>query len=198
MEPTNRHVFALLLVFFTLGLASCADLAFSAVTPTPLSTHDTPFGPMATYVSPTGDFVLDYPAWWSDAAGDDRRCGDAVKCLISRDSEFMLVRLGPLAPRGAAAAPTLEAYVDDIVANFESTTADAELVARDRLTTDSGLPGEVLTYRIENGLVTARELYVTDGEQVMALAFITWNEGYAAMAPIADYVFSSVRPAVAH
>ena len=133
-------------------------------------------------------FEVYFPAEWSTAEGDDRRCQDAPKCLISRESEFMLVREQTMA-RGPDA---LAAELDAVVAGFENATADAEFVSREPFTTASGLPGEILRYSIEQGRVSVKELWAADGDQAVSVAFITWNEGFAAMEPVADYVFSTL------
>jgi hypothetical protein len=147
---------------------------------------------MGVFRTPSGRFEMDFPAEWSAAEGDDRRCQDAPKCLISRDSEFMLVRELPMVGRDSA-PPSLATELDVVVAGFEATTADAEFVSREPLVTASGLPGEVLRYSIEQGTVSVKELWAADGDTAVSVAFITWNEGFPAMEPLADYVFDTLR-----
>jgi len=147
---------------------------------------------MAVFRAPSGAFEVDYPAEWDDAADDDRRCGTALKCLISRQSEFMLVRETTLPGEGAAA---LAEGLDRTVANFDNETADSEFISRSSLTLPSGLPAEVLRYVIEDGRVTVAELWAADGNRAISIAFITWNEGFPALEPVAEYVFESLRPA---
>lgn len=178
-----------------LSLAACASGPFRLmpIEPTAAPVHDSPLGLMGTYRTQSGRFEMDFPAAWSDAAGDDRRCQDAPKCLISRDSEFMLVRESKMVSRDGA-PPSLATELDAVVTNFANTTADAEFLARTPFATDSGLEGEILEYRIESGLVTVKELWAADEAQAVSVAFITWNEGFPDMEPVADYVFSTVQP----
>lgn len=182
----------LLCLVILLGLAACASFRLTPVEPTPAPVHDSPLGLMGLYRTPSGRFEVDYPAEWSDAAGDDRRCQDAPKCLISRDSEFMLVRESTMVGRDGA-PPSLATELDAVVANFEGTTADAEFISREPLVMPSGIAGEVLTYSIEKGTVTVKELWAADGDTAVSVAFITWNEGFPAMEPVADYVFDTLR-----
>lgn len=174
------------------ALAGCDSFRLTPVEPTPAPVHDSPLGTMGRYRTPSGLFELDYPAEWSDAAGDDRRCQDAPKCLISRDSEFLLVRELPMVGRDGA-PPSLATELDAVLANFEGTTADAEFVSRTPWVTASGVAGEVLRYSIEQGTVSVKELWAAEGNTAVSVAFITWNEGFAAMEPVADYVFSTLQ-----
>lgn len=192
MKRTNRCLFAALLIA-VLALAGCEAGAFriTPIEPTAAPVHASPLGSMGDYRTQSGLFEMDFPAGWSDAAGDDRRCQDAPKCLISRDSEFMLVRELKMVGRDGA-PPSLATELDAVVANFSGTTADAEFVSRTPFVTLSGLQGEVLEYRIESGLVTVKELWAAEGNQAVSVAFITWNEGFTAMEPVADYVFGSL------
>lgn len=174
------------------ALAGCDSFRLTPVEPTPAPVHDSPLGTMGRYRTPSGLFELDYPAEWSDAAGDDRRCQDAPKCLISRDSEFLLVRELPMVGRDGA-PPSLATELDAVLANFEGTTADAEFVSRTPWVTASGVAGEVLRYSIEQGTVSVKELWAAEGNTAVSVAFITWNEGFAAMEPVADYVFTTLQ-----
>lgn len=174
------------------ALAGCDSFRLTPVEPTPAPVHDSPLGAMGRYRTPSGLFELDYPAEWSDAAGDDRRCQDAPKCLISRDSEFLLVRELPMVGRDGA-PPSLATELDAVLANFEGTTADAEFVSRTPWVTASGVAGEVLRYSIEQGTVSVKELWAAEGNTAVSVAFITWNEGFAAMEPVADYVFTTLQ-----
>ena len=81
------------------------------------------------------------------------------------------------------APPSLATELDAVVATFEDTTADAEFVSREPLVTASGVAGEVLRYSIEQGTVSVKELWAADGDTAVSVAFITWNEGFAAMEP---------------
>ena len=112
----RRTSFVLCLVaLFT--LAACDAFRLTPVEPTPAPVHDSPLGTMGRYRTPSGLFELEFPAEWSDAAGDDRRCQDAPKCLISRNSEFLLVRELPMVGRDGA-PPSLATELDAVVANF--------------------------------------------------------------------------------
>ena len=186
----RTHLVLCLIALF--ALAACDAFRLTPVEPTPAPVHDSPLGVMGRYRTPSGLFELDFPAEWSDAAGDDRRCQDAPKCLISRDSEFLLVRELPMVGRDGA-PPSLATELDVVVATFEGTTADAEFVSRTPWVTESGVAGEVLRYSIEQGTVSVKELWAAEGETAVSVAFITWNEGFAAMEPVADYVFSTLR-----
>lgn len=186
----------LLTLLVMLSLAACDSFRLTPLEPTPAPIHDSPLGEMGRYQTPSGRFAVDFPAAWTAAEGDDRRCQDAPKCLISRASEFMLVREQRMAGRGGA-PPSLAIELDAVVANFENTTADAEFLSREPFMTASGLPGEVLRYSIEQGRVSVKELWVADGDQAVSVAFITWNEGFVAMEPVADYVFGSLSLAAA-
>lgn len=183
---------ALLLCLVVLvGLSACESFRLMPVEPTPAPVHESPLGLMGLYRTPSGRFEVDYPAEWSDAAGDDRRCQEAPKCLISRDSEFMLIREQTMASRDGA-PPALATELDAVVADFEGTTADAKFISREPWLTASGVAGEVLIYSIEQGTVTVKELWAADGDTAVSVSFITWNEGFAAMEPVADYVFSTL------
>ena len=187
----RRTSFVLCLVaLFT--LAACDAFRLTPVEPTPAPVHDSPLGTMGRYRTPSGLFELEFPAEWSDAAGDDRRCQDAPKCLISRDSEFLLVRELPMVGRDGA-PPSLATELDVVVAGFEATTADAEFVSRTPWVTESGVVGEVLRYSIEQGTVSVKELWAAEGGTAVSVAFITWNEGFEAMEPVADHVFSTLQ-----
>ncbi len=59
--------------------------------------------------------------------------------------------------------------------------------------TESGVAGEVLRYSIEQGTVSVKELWAAEGDTAVSVAFITWNEGFGAMEPVADYVFGTLR-----
>jgi hypothetical protein len=192
MKSTLRRTNLVLCLVALFALAACDAFRLTPVEPTPAPVHDSPLGMMGRYRTPSGLFELDFPAEWSDAAGDDRRCQDAPKCLISRDSEFLLVRELPMVGRDGA-PPSLATELDVVVAGFEATTADAEFVSREPLVTASGLPGEVLRYSIEQGTVSVKELWAADGDTAVSVAFITWNEGFPAMEPLADYVFDTLR-----
>jgi len=187
-----KRTLLLLSLVALFGLAACESFRLTPVEPTAAPVHESPLGEMGRYRTPSGLFELDFPAAWSDAAGDDRRCQDVPKCLISRDSEFMLVREQPMVGRDGA-PPSLATELDAVVATFEDTTADAEFVSREPLVTASGVAGEVLRYSIEQGTVSVKELWAADGDTAVSVAFITWNEGFAAMEPLADYVFSTLR-----
>ena len=186
----RTHLVLCLVALF--ALAACDSFRLTPVEPTPAPVHDSPLGLMGRYRTPSGLFELDYPAEWSDAAGDDRRCQDAPKCLISRDSEFLLVRELPMVGRDGA-PPSLATELDAVVANFEGTTADAEFVSRTPWVTESGVAGEVLRYSIEQGTVSVKELWAAEGGTAVSVAFITWNERFATMEPVADYVFSTLQ-----
>lgn len=173
------------------SLVACDAFRLTPLEPTPAPVHDSPLGQMGRYRTQSGRFEVDFPAAWSAAEGDDRRCQDAPKCLISRESEFMLVREQTMAGGEGA----LAAELDAVVANFENTTADAKFISRTPFTTASGLQGEILRYSIEQGSVSVKELWAADGDQAVAVAFITWNEGFAAMEPVADYVFGTLAVA---
>lgn len=188
MEPIHRRIVLCVCLVVLLCLPACEAFRLTPVEPTPAPVHDTPLGQMGRYRTQSGRFEIDFPAAWDEAEGDDRRCQDAPKCLISRESEFMLVREQTMA-RGTDA---LAAELDAVVAGFENATADAEFVSREPFTTASGLPGEILRYSIEQGRVSVKELWAADGDQAVSVAFITWNEGFAAMEPVADYVFSTL------
>jgi hypothetical protein len=192
MKSTLRRTNLVLCLVALFALAACDAFRLTPVEPTPAPVHDSPLGMMGRYRTPSGLFELDFPAEWSDAAGDDRRCQDAPKCLISRDSEFLLVRELPMVGRDGA-PPSLATELDVVVATFEGTTADAEFVSRTPWVTESGVAGEVLRYSIEQGTVSVKELWAAEGETAVSVAFITWNEGFAAMEPVADYVFSTLR-----
>ncbi len=192
MEPMIRRTHLVLCLVALFALAACDSFRLTPVEPTPAPVHDSPLGLMGRYRTPSGLFELDYPAEWSDAAGDDRRCQDAPKCLISRDSEFLLVREMPMVGRDGA-PPSLDTELDAVVANFEGTTADAEFVSRTPWVTESGVAGEVLRYSIEQGTVSVKELWAAEGGTAVSVAFITWNEGFATMEPVADYVFSTLQ-----
>jgi hypothetical protein len=192
MESTIKRTLLLLSLVALFGLAACESFRLTPVEPTPAPVHDSPLGMMGRYRTPSGLFELDYPAEWSDAAGDDRRCQDAPKCLISRDSEFMLVRELKMVGRDGA-PPSLATELDVVVAGFEATTADAQFISRQPLVTAGGVAGEVLRYSIEQGTVTVKELWVAEGDTAVSVAFITWNEGFPAMEPVADYVFGTLR-----
>ncbi|MBX7251094.1 MAG: hypothetical protein K1X50_03855 [Candidatus Promineofilum sp.] len=184
----HRRIALCLCLIGLLSLAACEAFRLTPIEPTPAPVHDSPLGQMGRYRTPSGRFEVDFPAAWDEAEGDDRRCQDAPKCLISRNSEFMLVREQTMA-RGPDA---LAAELDAVVAGFENATADAEFVSREPFTTASGLSGEILRYSIEQGRVSVKELWAADGDQAVSVAFITWNEGFAAMEPVADYVFSTL------
>jgi len=198
MQSLPRHRLLLLwpavMLAAVLSLVACASGPFrlTPIEPTAAPVHDSPLGPMGDYRTQSGLFEMDFPAKWSDAAGDDRRCQDAPKCLISRQSEFMLVRESMLVGRNGA-PPSLATELDAVVANFANTTADAEFISRAPFISATGLRGEVLEHRIESGRVMVKELWAAEGAQAVSVAFITWNEGFPAMEPIADYVFSTVR-----
>ncbi len=187
----KRTAFLLCLVVL-FALTACESFRLTPVEPTAAPVHDSSLGLMGLYRTPSGLFEVDFPAAWSDAAGDDRRCQDAPKCLISRDSEFMLVRESTMVGRDGA-PPSLATELDVVVANFEGTTADARLIAREPLVTASGVEGEVLRYSIEQGTVTVKEFWAADGDTAVSVAFITWNDGFPAMEPVADYVFDTLR-----
>ena len=102
MEPMIRRTHLVLCLVALFALAACDSFRLTPVEPTPAPVHDSPLGLMGRYRTPSGLFELDYPAEWSDAAGDDRRCQDAPKCLISCDSEFLLVRELPMVGRDGA------------------------------------------------------------------------------------------------
>jgi hypothetical protein len=187
----RRTLFVLCLAAL-FALAACDAFRLTPVEPTAAPVHDSPLGVMGRYRTPSGLFELDYPADWNDAAGDDRRCQDAPKCLISRDSEFLLVRELPMVGRDGA-PPSLATELDAVVANFEGTTADAEFVSRTPWVTAAGVQGEVLRYSIEQGTVSVKELWAAEGNTAVSVAFITWNEGFEAMEPVADYVFGTLR-----
>ena len=104
----------------------------------------------------------------------------------------MLVRESTMVGRDGA-PPSLATELDVVVANFEGTTADARLIAREPLVTASGVEGEVLRYSIEQGTVTVKEFWAADGDTAVSVAFITWNDGFPAMEPVADYVFDTLR-----
>ncbi len=174
------------------GLAACESFRLTPVEPTAAPLHESPLGPMGVFRTPSGLFEVDYPAEWSAAEGDDRRCQDAPKCLISRDSEFMLVRESTMVGRDGA-PPSLATELDVVVAGFEATTADAQFISREPFVTAAGVPGEVLRYSIEQGTVSVKELWAAEGDTAVSVAFITWNEGFAAMEPVADYVFGTLR-----
>jgi hypothetical protein len=192
MKSTLRRTNLVLCLVALFALAACDAFRLTPVEPTPAPVHDSPLGMMGRYRTPSGLFELDFPAEWSDAAGDDRRCQDAPKCLISRDSEFLLVRELPMVGRDGA-PPSLATELDVVVATFEGTTADAEFVSRTPWVTESGVAGEVLRYSIEQGTVSVKELWAAEGETAVSVAFITWNEGFAAMEPVADYVFTTLQ-----
>jgi len=184
----HRRVVLCLCLIGLLALSACEAFRLTPVEPTPAPVHDSPFGQMGRYRTQSGRFEVDFPAAWNEAEGDDRRCQDAPKCLISRDSEFMLVREQTMT-RGP---DSLAAELDAVVAGFEDTTADAVFLSREPFTTSAGLPGEILRYSIEQGRVSVKELWAADGDQAVSVAFITWNEGFAAMEPLADYVFDTL------
>lgn len=194
MEPTTHRIIRIITVVTLSGLlllTACQSFSFQAAQPTAAPTHESPHGPMAVFHTPSGSFEVDYPVEWDDAEGDDRRCGTALKCLISRQSEFMLVRESTLPGEGGAAA--LAEGLDRTIAAFDNETADSEFVSRTPVTLPSGLPAEVLRYVIEDGRVTVAELWAADGNQAVSIAFITWNEGFPALEPVAQYVFDSLR-----
>lgn len=89
----------------------------------------------------------------------------------------------------------LATAIDNVIASFDATTADAEFVSRTPITLDSGLPAELLRYSIENGTVSVKELWTNDGDLALSIAFITWNEGFPKLEPLADFVIDSVEPA---
>lgn len=88
---------------------------------------------------------------------------------------------------------SLTKAIDNVVANFELTTADAEFISREPVSLEGGLPAEVLRYRIENGTVSVKELWAADGDLALSVAFITWNEGYSGLEPLADYIIENIR-----
>lgn len=182
----------ILLVVLIMTLTGCASFSFNQPTPTPVVEEPSPHGPMVQFRTPSGRFEVVYPAGWDDAAGDDRRCRDAQKCLISRDSEFMLLREVRM-PTADGEPVSLATAIDNVVANFELTTADAEFLSRTALTLDSGLPAEILRYNIENGTVSVKELWAADGDLAVSIAFITWNEGFDTLEPVADYISQTLR-----
>lgn len=177
-----------------LFLSACAAFSFDQPQPTPPPMIDTLFGPMAAYRTPSGRFDVVYPADWNDAAGDDRRCRDAQKCLISRNNEFMLLREVRLPAVDGSPLP-LAAAIDNVIAGFDLTTADAEFISRTPVTLASGLPAEVLRYSIENGTVSVKEVWAADDDLALSIAFITWNEGFPDLEPLADTIINSIRPA---
>ncbi len=192
MESTIKRTALLLCLVVLLGLPACESFRLMPVEPTPAPVHESPLGLMGLYRTPSGRFEMDYPAEWSDAAGDDRRCQEAPKCLISRDSEFMLVREQTMISRDGA-PPSLATELDAVVAGFEGTTADAQFISREPLVTASGIEGELLRYSIEKGTVTVKELWAADGDTAVSVAFIAWNEGFPAMERVADYIFDTLR-----
>ena len=187
-----KRTLLLLCLVALIGLTACESFRLTPVEPTAAPIHQSPLGPMGIFRTPSGQFEVDYPAEWSAAEGDDRRCQDAPKCLISRDSEFMLVRESTMIGRDGA-PPSLATELDVVVAGFEATTADADFISREPLVTASGVAGEVLRYSIEQGTVSVKELWAAEGDTAVSVAFITWNEGFSVMEPVADYVFGTLR-----
>jgi hypothetical protein len=176
----------------TLLLSACAAFSFEQAQPTAEFTLPSPYGSMFAYQTPSSRFEVLLPADWNDAAGDDRRCRDAQKCLISRDNEFILLREVRM-PATDGTPLSLTKAIDNVVANFELTTADAEFISREPVSLEGGLPAEVLRYRIENGTVSVKELWAADGDLALSVAFITWNEGYSGLEPLADYIIENIR-----
>jgi hypothetical protein len=111
--------------------------------------------------------------------------------MISRDGEFMLVNEGrvPLQPDGQ---PDLSGYLDNVIANFGSTTREAEFIGREPVSLPSGLPAEILEYRLENGRVTVKEDWAAAGERAISVAFVTSNDGVPRPQPLASYIFDTV------
>lgn len=186
----HRLILILLALVFVAALSACVTLEKEARSP--VETHDTPFGPMATFTSRSG-FAVDYPADWEVAAERDQRCGRAKLCFGSPEGAILILQEGEIGGPGLGDI-TLPDYLDLMVADYERNEAGFEFGSREPMLTEGGVDAQVLSYTSDRGAVTARELWAAHDKDALNVSFLAWTENFAEIEELSQYVFNTVRP----
>lgn len=153
------------------------------------------FGPFATYQTPDYGFLIEYPANWEDVTGQSPNCNRAQKCFERNQTQVLTIEIGDLGDVGKPGMMTLEKYLDIVLPDLGATDPSFELISRTPFQITSGLPGEVIEFTFQDGLVKARRLWsVSDGKGIN-VTYITYADEYDRMNPLVDYSFSTVRMA---
>ena len=172
-------------------VASPAELTESHT----LSPEVASFGPLATYQTPDYHFLIEYPASWADVTGQSQHCRNAQKCFESDEKQVLTIEIGDLGDVGKTGMMTLEDYLDIILPEFGADDPGFEFISRKPFQITSGLPGEVLEFTFQDGLVKARMLWSVSEGKGITVTYITYTDEYDQLNPLADYSFSTLRMA---
>lgn len=153
------------------------------------------FGPFATYQTPDYGFLIEYPASWKDVTGQSPNCNRAQKCFERNQTQVLTIEIGDLGDVGKPGMTTLEKYLDIVVPDLGATDPGFELISRMPFEISSGLPGEVIEFTFQDGLVKARRLWSVSEGKGINVTFITYADEYDRMNPLVDYSFSTLRMA---
>ena len=167
----------------------------SAVTSTPEASSSQPADFGSTYdlqllEVPESPFVIEYPAAWEDVTGSDPRCGVVRRCFASDDYvlTFRDLELGDVGGTGMSLAE----YMDIVVADFAISIPGYELLTREAIETEAGLPAEVLTFTFQGGQVKGMELWSVHEGVTVVVAYTGLTSQFEAIRPMAEYSFSTL------
>jgi hypothetical protein len=89
---------------------------------------------------------------------------------------------------------TLEEYVDMVVSFQTSILTDLQIVSREQVTTEQGLPAVTTTYTYLGGLFrVSRLIYLTDDGVAFNATYLSGRAQYEELAPLVEYSFSTFR-----
>jgi S1-C subfamily serine protease len=166
----------------------------TAVSPPPAPTRiASPVGPMVLYESADKLFSIQYPADWTETSpmlGETARFVSPQNGMLSIvEEDLTTLGMGDM---------TLEEYVDMVVTFQTSILTDLQIVSREHVTTEQGLPAVTITYTYLGGLFQAgRLIYLTDDGIAFNATYLGTRARYEELAPLAEYSFSSFQVAVA-
>lgn len=162
----------------------------AAVSPPPAPTRiASPVGPMALYESADKPFSIQYPAEWTEASpmlGETARFVSPQNGMLSIvEEDLTTLGMGEM---------TLEEYVDMVVSFQTSILTDLQIVSREQVTTEQGLPAVTTTYTYLGGLFrVSRLIYLTDDGVAFNATYLSGRAQYEELAPLVEYSFSTFR-----
>jgi phosphonate transport system substrate-binding protein len=154
-----------------------------------LTTIDSPLGPMALYESARYPFAIRYPAAWTEAPPQEgetaRFMGDQSYGLVISEEDLVAQGFGEM---------TLEEYVDVVVSIWESNLPDFQLVSREQVSTEQGLPAAIVTCSVQGGLWKAsRFIHLTDGSVVFSATYSAGRARFEELEPLIAYSIASFQ-----
>ncbi|NIM95032.1 MAG: LppX_LprAFG lipoprotein [Anaerolineales bacterium] len=144
---------------------------------------ESPYGLMTVYESALYPFTMQYPSDWLEQppeVGETARfTSDEGGILIIAEEDIVAVGLGEM---------SLQEYGDLTVSFLETSTFGFELIGHEEFVTDSGLPAELISFTIQDGLLEVRRfIYVLDDRIGFNATYLVPDDRFEALDPIILY-----------